>query len=73
LVKIVKPQSTPFPQKLRQEKKTFISKSTTTWTKEFSHADFTIPQIQVMQLLRVLTKVDLIFHSFPNPRKQKLK
>jgi hypothetical protein len=47
----VKPQSTPFPQKLKQEKKTFISKSTTTWTKEFSHVDFTIPHIQVMQLL----------------------
>jgi hypothetical protein len=43
--KIVKPQSTPFPQKLRQEKKTFISKFATTWTKEFSHVDFPIPHI----------------------------
>jgi hypothetical protein len=43
--KIGKPQSTPFPQNLRQEKKTFISKSATTWTKEFFNVDFAIPHI----------------------------
>jgi hypothetical protein len=39
-----------------QETKTFISKSATTWTKEFSDVDFPIPHIQVMQLLEFSPK-----------------
>jgi hypothetical protein len=54
--KIIKPQSTPFPQKLRQEKKTSISKFATTWTKKFFHVDFPIPHIQVMQFLEISPK-----------------